>query len=59
MVPDGDVAPGDYVLIHVGYAIEVIDEEEALRTLQVMEEFAALDDETETEGVAGDPAAIV
>lgn len=58
MVLDGDVAPGDYVLIHVGYAIEVIDEEEALRTLQVFEEFAALDNE-EREDVTGDPAAIV
>ena len=44
MVLDGDAAPGDYVLIHVGYAIEKIDEEEAQRTLELfaqMEEFNA------------------
>lgn len=43
MVLDGDVSPGEYVLIHVGYAIEVIDEEEAQRTLQLFEEFSALE----------------
>lgn len=44
MVLDGDVEPGEYVLIHVGYAIEKIDEEEAQRTLELfaqMEEFNA------------------
>jgi hydrogenase expression/formation protein HypC len=43
MVLDGEVSPGEYVLIHVGYAIEVIDEEEAQRTLQLFEEFSALE----------------
>jgi hydrogenase expression/formation protein HypC len=39
---------GDYVLVHVGFAITKVDEAEAMRTyqlLQEMEEFgAALDD---------------
>jgi hydrogenase expression/formation protein HypC len=40
MVLDGDAAVGDYVLIHVGYAIERIDEEEALRTLELFAELS-------------------
>lgn len=37
-----DVAAGDFVVLHVGYAIAKIDEAEALRTLEMMRE-AALD----------------
>ncbi|MHB1652906.1 MAG: HypC/HybG/HupF family hydrogenase formation chaperone [Desulfitobacteriaceae bacterium] len=32
--------PGDYVLIHAGYAIERIDEGTALETLALLEEVA-------------------
>jgi len=32
---------GDYVLIHTGFAINVIDEEEALETLDLFEEIEA------------------
>ncbi|MHB8172692.1 MAG: HypC/HybG/HupF family hydrogenase formation chaperone [Thermincolia bacterium] len=35
-----DVKVGDYVLVHAGYAIEVIDEEEALKTLEIFKELA-------------------
>jgi len=28
-----DVVPGDYVIVHVGYALTKLDPEEALRTL--------------------------
>ena len=31
---------GDYVLLHTGYAINVIDEEEARETLKLLEEIA-------------------
>jgi len=31
-----DVAEGDYVLIHTGYAIEKIDREEALETIDLL-----------------------
>ncbi|WP_455367268.1 HypC/HybG/HupF family hydrogenase formation chaperone [[Eubacterium] cellulosolvens] len=30
---------GDYVLVHAGFAIEVLDEEEAQKTLQVWQEI--------------------
>ena len=33
------VEPGNYVLVHVGFAIEIIDEEEAQRTLQTFDEL--------------------
>jgi hydrogenase expression/formation protein HypC len=32
-----DVKPGDYVLLHTGYAINVIDEAEAKETLNLLE----------------------
>jgi hydrogenase expression/formation protein HypC len=32
-----DAVVGDYVLVHVGFAISVIDEEEANRTLKMLE----------------------
>ena len=34
-----DVAVGDYVLIHVGFALERIDAEEAEKTLAMFEEL--------------------
>lgn len=33
-----DVALGDYVLVHVGYALQKIDEEEAMKTLALFAE---------------------
>ena len=35
-----DVAVGDYVIVHVGYALSRIDPEEAARTLALFEEMA-------------------
>jgi hydrogenase expression/formation protein HypC len=36
---------GDYVLIHTGFAIGVVDEEEAQETLQLLAELAEFYDE--------------
>ncbi|MEA3254077.1 MAG: HypC/HybG/HupF family hydrogenase formation chaperone [Chloroflexota bacterium] len=36
------VKPGDYVLLHTGYAIGVLDEVEAKETLKLLEEIASL-----------------
>ena len=33
-----DIAVGDYVILHVGYALQVIDPEEARRTLELFAE---------------------
>ncbi|MEM9985685.1 MAG: HypC/HybG/HupF family hydrogenase formation chaperone [Bacteroidota bacterium] len=35
---------GDYVLVHVGVAISVVDEEEATRTFTYLEEIGELDE---------------
>lgn len=35
-----DVSPGEYVLIHAGFAIEKVDEREALETLSLLNEMA-------------------
>jgi hydrogenase expression/formation protein HypC len=40
LTPEAKV--GDYVLIHTGYAINVLDQEEAEETLRLFEEIAAL-----------------
>lgn len=34
---------GDYVIVHTGFAISVLDEEEAQETLQLFAEMAALE----------------
>jgi hydrogenase expression/formation protein HypC len=42
-VPEAQV--GDYVLVHVGMALSVIDEEEAEKTMQYFREMDELDHE--------------
>ena len=37
-----DVQVGDYVVVHVGFAISVIDEREAMAVFAFLEEMAAL-----------------
>ena len=37
-----EAAVGDYVLVHVGFAISRIDEEEAKRVFELLEEMAEL-----------------
>jgi hydrogenase expression/formation protein HypC len=43
-VPEASV--GDYVIVHVGFAISLVDEAEALRTLEILR---AMDDALERE----------
>ena len=40
-----DVAVGDYVIVHVGYALSVIDPEEAAKTLALFEEMGQMEAE--------------
>ena len=40
LTPEAKV--GDYVLVHTGYAINVIDKEAAEETLKLLEEMSAL-----------------
>jgi hydrogenase expression/formation protein HypC len=36
-----DVWPGDYVIVHVGYALQKVDAEEARKTLELFAGLAA------------------
>lgn len=38
-----DIAPGDYVIVHVGFALQKLDPLEAERTLAMFAEISALD----------------
>ena len=38
---DGGARPGDWVLIHVGFALSKVDEEEALATRRLLEAMGA------------------
>lgn len=40
-----EVAKGDYVLVHVGYALHRLSEDEAQETLRLMAEAGILEDE--------------
>jgi hydrogenase expression/formation protein HypC len=40
-----DVETGDYVIVHVGFAIQRLDEESALQTLAEFERMAILEEE--------------
>ena len=50
-VPEAQV--GDYVLVHVGFAISRLDEEEAQRTYKLLEHIGML--EVEDPAFAGEP----
>jgi len=43
LTPEAKV--GDYVLLHTGYAINILDQEEAEETLRLLEEIAGLAEE--------------
>jgi hydrogenase expression/formation protein HypC len=49
---DGGAHPGDWVLIHVGFALSKVDEEEAHATLQLLEQMGS-DFEQELEELKG------
>ncbi len=43
LTPEAKV--GDYALVHTGYAINILDQEEAEETLKLLEEIAELAEE--------------
>jgi hydrogenase expression/formation protein HypC len=47
LVPDA--SPGDFILVHAGIGIQVIDEEEAKATLELFEEILKEEAEWEAE----------
>jgi hydrogenase expression/formation protein HypC len=42
LVPEAQ--PGDYVLVHVGVAISIVDEAEALKTFEYIRQLGELDE---------------
>lgn len=40
-----EAKPGDYVLVHAGFALQTIDEEEARRTLELIEQMGGAEEE--------------
>ena len=52
-----DARPGDYVLVHVGFALATIDEAEAARTYELLKELDQLSEldvpEFESQNVMG------
>lgn len=58
LVPDA--RPGDYVLVHAGFAIQVVDEQEAAEILAIfrdLSEYAGEDLGTDPIATVGDAAA--
>lgn len=48
LVPEAQ--PGDYVLVHVGAAISVVDEKEAKETFEIIKQLGELDELESGEG---------
>ena len=53
-VPEAQI--GDYTLVHVGFALNLIDEAEALETLQLLQEISEFDDQLNPGILAGGEA---
>jgi hydrogenase expression/formation protein HypC len=54
-----DVKLGDYVIVHVGFAISKVDEAEALKTLEILDEMGVMGPELMTLGPGMDEPEIV
>jgi hydrogenase expression/formation protein HypC len=53
-VPEAGV--GEYVIVHVGFAINRLDEEEAMETLRVLREMGGVEEELGMDPVGRPPA---
>ena len=53
---DGGAHPGDWVLIHVGFAMSRIDEREAAETLKILTELGEAQAEMEAMRLSPQPA---
>lgn len=54
MLDEDGVGVGDYVLIHVGFAMSKIDEVEAQETLRVLQEIGAYQEELDQFKISAD-----
>ncbi|MBN1596851.1 MAG: HypC/HybG/HupF family hydrogenase formation chaperone [Bacteroidales bacterium] len=46
-----DVKPGDYVLVHTGYALEKLSEKEALETLKIIRQLEKFNTENPSDSI--------
>ncbi len=46
-----DAGIGDYVIVHAGYAIEILDQEEARKTLETFEEVLSREEMLKAAGI--------
>jgi hydrogenase expression/formation protein HypC len=46
-VPDAKI--GDYTLIHVGFALNIISEDEAMETIELINQISELDDSSDAQ----------
>jgi hydrogenase expression/formation protein HypC len=53
-VPEAEV--GDYVMVHVGFAISRVDADEAQRTYEILEQLGALEEELGEESSVARPS---
>ncbi len=53
LVPEANI--GDYVLVHVGAAISVVDAVEAKKTFEILQQLGELDDLNPSENDKHDP----
>ncbi len=51
-----NVKVGDYVLVHAGFAIEILDPQEALKTLKVLQEYAEISSQIPGQADRPEPA---
>ena len=42
-----EAKPGDWTIVHAGFALNLLSEEEALETLEILQEMSDLADESE------------
>ncbi len=49
-VPEAQI--GNYTIVHVGFALNILDEAEALETLQLLREIGAVDEELGADAAA-------
>lgn len=53
MIPEAKL--GDYVLVHVGVAIGIVDEEEAMQTFDYLRQMGEVDEITHQENAISNP----
>ena len=51
-----DIQVGDYVIVHAGYALQKLDEEEAARTLALFAQLSEMNSLSAMNGLPGDGA---